>query len=84
MKSKHIKIMFAGILLALAVFFSCAEGREEAEHKDGIGFDFASGQYVNMIEEGIIDPVKVSRTALQNAASAASTLLTTNYAIIET
>jgi len=34
MKSKHIKIMFAGILLALAVFFSCAEGREEAEHKD--------------------------------------------------
>lgn len=54
------------------------------EQEEGVGFDFASGQYVNMVEEGIIDPVKVSRTALQNAASAASTLLTTNYAIIET
>ena len=52
--------------------------------KDGYGFDFSKGEFVNMIEEGIIDPVKVSRTALQNAASAASTLLTTNYAIIET
>jgi len=39
--------------------------------------------FVNMIESGIVDPVKVSRAALQNAASAASTLLTTNYAIIE-
>ncbi len=47
------------------------------------GYDFASGVFVNMIENGIVDPVKVSRTALQNAASAASTLLTTNYAIIE-
>jgi chaperonin GroEL len=47
------------------------------------GYDFASGMFVNMIESGIVDPVKVSRTALQNAASAASTLLTTNYAIIE-
>ena len=52
--------------------------------KDGYGFDFSKGEFVNMIEEGIIDPVKVSRTALQNAASAASTLLTTNYVIIET
>jgi len=38
----------------------------------------------NLIESGIIDPVKVTRTALQNAASAAGTLMTTNYGIIQT
>ncbi len=47
------------------------------------GFDFSRCSYCDLIEEGIIDPVKVTRVALQNAASAASTLLTTNYAIIE-
>ena len=36
-----------------------------------------------MFEAGIIDPVKVTRCALQNAASAASTLLTTNFAVVE-
>ena len=38
---------------------------------------------VNMVETGIIDPVKVTRTALENAASVAGTLMTTNYAIIQ-
>ena len=38
---------------------------------------------VNATEAGIIDPVKVTRTALQNAASAAGTLITTDHAIIE-
>jgi len=37
-----------------------------------------------MLERGIIDPVKVARTALQNAASCAGTLITTNYGIIQT
>ena len=37
-----------------------------------------------MIDSGIIDPVKVTKTALQNAASCAGTLLTTNYGIIQT
>ena len=50
---------------------------------DELGWDFSTGKLVNMLDAGIIDPVKVIRTALQNAASAASTLLTTNYAIIE-
>jgi chaperonin GroEL len=47
------------------------------------GLDFTTNEIVDMIEAGIIDPVKVTRCALQNAASAASTLLTTNYAICE-
>ncbi len=47
------------------------------------GYNFATGKYVNMYEEGIVDPAKVTRCALQNAVSAASTLLTTSYAIIE-
>ena len=38
---------------------------------------------IDLIENGIIDPVKVTRTALQNAASAAGTLITTSHAIIE-
>jgi len=50
---------------------------------DNLGWDFANGKLVDMIEQGVIDPAKVTRTALQNAASAASTLLTTNYAIVE-
>lgn len=48
-----------------------------------IGYNFAKGTYVDMYKEGIVDPVKVTRCALQNAVSAASTLLTTSYAIID-
>ncbi len=51
--------------------------------EEGDGYDFRTGQVINMINNGIIDPVKVTRCALQNAASAATTLITTNYAIIE-
>ena len=47
------------------------------------GYDFSSDKVVNMIEAGIIDPVKVTKTALRNAASVASTLITTNYAIVD-
>ncbi len=47
------------------------------------GYDFRNDQVVNMLDTGIIDPVKVTRTALQNAASAAGTLITTSHAIIE-
>ncbi|RSJ67080.1 60 kDa chaperonin [Streptococcus oralis] len=45
------------------------------------GFNAATGEWVNMIEEGIIDPVKVSRSALQNAASVASLILTTEAVV---
>ena len=47
----------------------------------GTGFNAATGEWVNMIEAGIIDPVKVSRSALQNAASVASLILTTEAVV---
>lgn len=47
----------------------------------GIGFNAATGEWVNMIGQGIIDPVKVSRSALQNAASVASLILTTEAVV---
>ena len=47
----------------------------------GTGFNAATGEWVNMIEAGIIDPVKVSRSALQNSASVASLILTTEAVV---
>ncbi len=54
-----------------------------ATEEGNMGYDFRNDEVVEMIESGIIDPVKVTRTALQNAASAAGTLITTSHAIIE-
>jgi len=54
------------------------------ESDDDIGWDFRNSRLTNMYSSGIIDPVKVTITALQNAASCAGTLLTTGYAIIQT
>jgi chaperonin GroEL len=51
--------------------------------KSGIGFDAAKMEWVNMIKVGIIDPAKVTRSALQNAASIAALLLTTECAITD-
>jgi len=48
-----------------------------------IGLDVATDQYVDMFEAGIVDPVKVTCCAIQNAMSVSSTLLTTNHAIIQ-
>ncbi len=50
---------------------------------DNIGYDAATGKYVDMVKAGIIDPAKVSRTALQNAASVAGLVLTTNVMVTE-
>ena len=47
----------------------------------GTGFDAYKEEYVNMIEAGILDPAKVTRSALQNATSVASTLLTTESVV---
>ncbi len=49
----------------------------------GMGFDANSGEYVDMIKSGIIDPLKVVRTALINAASVASLILTTETVVVE-
>ena len=51
--------------------------------QDGIGYDALHGEYVNMIKAGIVDPTKVTRSALQNAASVASTFLTTEAAVVD-
>jgi chaperonin GroEL len=51
------------------------------ESKVGIGFDAYTEQYVDMMEDGVLDPVKVTRSALQNATSVASTFLTTEAAV---
>jgi chaperonin GroEL len=53
------------------------------EEKDAIGFDAYREEFVNMVEAGIIDPVKVTRSALQNATSIASTLLTTESVVAD-
>lgn len=50
---------------------------------DDLGYNFATNEMVDLLEAGVIDPVKVTRTALQNASSVAGTLMTTNFAIIE-
>lgn len=49
----------------------------------GVGYDAAKDEYVDMVKAGIIDPLKVTRTALQNAASVASLFLTTEASITE-
>jgi chaperonin GroEL len=51
--------------------------------KDSFGFNAATGEYEDLVKAGVIDPKKVARTALQNAASVASLLLTTECAIAE-
>jgi len=56
---------------------------EVRKKKPGEGFDAAKGEYVNMIERGIIDPLKVTRSALENAASIATMILTTETLITE-
>ena len=53
------------------------------ESEPGFGFDALKEVYVNMVEAGIIDPAKVTRSALQNATSVASTLLTTESVVAE-
>lgn len=51
--------------------------------EEGMGFNAANGEYVNMIEEGIIDPLKVVKTSLTNAVSVGSMILTTEAVITE-
>ena len=49
----------------------------------GVGYDALKGEYKNMIKSGIVDPTKVTRSALQNAASVAATFLTTEAAVVD-
>lgn len=49
----------------------------------GVGYDALNGKYTNMVSAGIVDPTKVTRSALQNAASVAATFLTTEAAVVD-
>ena len=49
----------------------------------GIGFDALKEEYVDMVKAGIVDPAKVTRSALQNAASIAAMVLTTEAAVVD-
>ncbi len=50
---------------------------------NGVGYNAATGEYIDMIKAGIIDPLKVTRSALQNAASVSALLLTTEAAVVD-
>ncbi|MBO9540371.1 chaperonin GroEL [bacterium] len=52
-------------------------------HKDGFGYNAMTGEYVDMIKAGIVDPAKVTRSAVENAASIASMLLTTEALVVD-
>jgi len=54
-----------------------------ADKNQNFGFDAASEEYTDLVKAGVIDPTKVTRTALQNAASIASLLLTTEAVVAE-
>ena len=56
---------------------------EVRKQKSGTGFNARTGEYVDMIKAGIVDPVKVTKSALQNAASIVSLLLTTDVLIAD-
>ena len=53
------------------------------EMAEGVGFNALTEEYVEMVEAGILDPAKVTRSALQNATSVASTFLTTEAVVAE-
>ena len=51
--------------------------------ESGLGYDAAKGEYTDLVKVGIIDPVKVTRSALENAGSIAAMLLTTEALVVE-
>jgi len=57
--------------------------RRNKDNEDPIGFDVMSEDFVNMLEAGIIDPAKVTRSAVENAASIAAMILTTEALITD-
>ena len=59
------------------------EKASKEQDKNTIGYDVLTDEYVDMVERGIIDPVKVTKSALLNSTSVASLLLTTEAAIVK-
>ena len=59
------------------------EQRTEGKKKPSLGYNVLTGQYVDLYAEGIIDPAKVTRAAVENAASIAAMILTTDALIAD-
>ena len=84
-----VKIVYNAIQAPLRTIVSNAGGEPSVVvnavlgGKDDYGFNAATGEYVNMFKAGIIDPTKVTRLALENAASIASLLLTTECVVAD-
>ena len=96
MNAKQILLrVFSGILALVCVLclvlsgigtkqaLDCRSYWEEEGEKAKEGFDALEERYVKMVDAGILDPVKVTRSALQNATSVASTFLTTEAAVAD-
>ncbi len=66
-----------------AVVLEAVRRKQEEAENDRIGYDVISGEYVDMVEAGIIDPAKVTKGALENAASIAAMILTTEALITD-
>ena len=85
---RGINCVFEAILLPLYQIAENAgfDGNEiikkQLEEKDNVGFDAKEGQWVNMFEKGIVDPTKVTRYAVLNAASIASLFVTTEAGVV--
>jgi chaperonin GroEL len=75
------EILLEAILAPFKKILSNAGVDIKVSEKEGIGFDVITGEMVNMIEKGIIDPLLVTKSALKNAASVATTILSTDCVI---
>ena len=69
--------------MQLEVLKSSVVVAQVKDSEEGVGFNAAKEEYVDMVASGILDPVKVTRTALMNATSVASTLLTTESVVAD-
>ncbi len=83
------KILTAALDIPLVAIANNAGAKGEVvvdavrKHEGSFGYDAMANEYVDMFEAGIVDPAKVTRSALENAASVASMLLTTEAAVVE-
>ena len=81
----NLKKPFIQILLNAGIdkYNSILDKVENEMWDSNISYDIKTGEYVDFIEEGIIDPTKVTRTALENAVSVAGTMLITECTIVD-
>lgn len=78
-----LKNRFARLLITQGHEASVVVDKVVNSGKAGYGFDAANEKYLDMVDAGIVDPTKVSRSALQNAASIASIVLTTEALVAD-